>query len=96
MARLVLALAALSTPRLARACAVCFGLDANAATLGRAYTWGIFILIACTFGILACIVYAMVRIEVQRAEALKALDLGLSRGSRNGRAKDSQEAALRI
>lgn len=62
------------TPRPVSACAVCFG--GGNADVARAFFLGILALVLPTFGLLAWLVVAMVKIEKARALALAKLDAG--------------------
>ena len=56
-------------PRIAEACAVCFG--GGEEDLSRAFLWGTGILVGCTFLIIGAIVVTIVNIERYRAEKEK-------------------------
>lgn len=48
-----------------KACAVCFGQTDNP-DIGRAYSWGLLLMMAFTFALLATIVLAVCRLEAAR------------------------------
>lgn len=56
----------LGLPGALQACAVCFGKTDNL-NLGKAFNWGILILLAFTFSILAVLILTMYKIEKRRA-----------------------------
>ena len=63
------ALLALAFPKLAAACAVCFGKAAGQEGFFRGLTLSIFALIGVTMAMLAGIAAAMIRVERRRAAA---------------------------
>ena len=70
MPLVVWALRAACAPDPLFACATCFGQTDNAG-LGRAYAWGVFILMGFTFSILGALALAVYRIEAGRAAIAK-------------------------
>lgn len=65
----VLGLLLSARPRLADACAVCFGKSAGQEGLASGLFWGISILLAFTFCILGVLAAAIIRIEKNRSAA---------------------------
>ena len=53
-------------PRPIHACAVCFGADGD---VGKAYTWGVAVMLGATFSIMASLIYAAYRMEKRKAQA---------------------------
>lgn len=73
MSRLALAGLAWLAPSAARACATCFGRDAEAGLLAG-LNWGIAILAGSTFLLVGGIVYGAWRIERRREELERRLE----------------------
>lgn len=70
---------ALLLPRLAAACPVCFGADAEGGDLGRAFNLGIMLLLGVTMGLIGTGAIWFYRIEQRRqavdAEYLKLMEV---------------------
>lgn len=77
---LALVTAALLAPQTARACAVCFGADANSKT-AQAITIGIITLLGTVFTVLTALVAAVWRIERRRMLAEAAAATSSPRGA---------------